>query len=658
LLLSSVLLLAGCRCGEQTKWLARIRTVEGGVTVEQMDARRGTGPHAAMDGEVLTLGHKLTTGPDGRAVLDLMGGGVLKVKPDSEVLFGQDQEEGPGLQLTLARGSVESAGDPEVAAARELVIAVGERKVKLARATRATVSAPRSAGADPGLSVSYGEATVVSPGGRSETVVAGEALTLTIPAPGEGGSEPDAGSITAPELVLYIEATGRGRVTIQPPGAARGRRLRRGEVVQVLPGTRITLARGAAVRYGPERGTGAELRGPARLMARKVARPGGAGDMVRLESEQGGINLRRMGKPGQASAAFTVQGVQVLPRITHREVDLRVQRDAQGGGSTVSVVHGEAVLTGATGTLVLEAGQEATLSGGAVDGPREPAPSGLTAQQGERARVFLPSRGANVTLAWTPVGGGAGALVEVARDPAMSRPLFADVIRRSRLTLARPGRGTLYWRVRPAGSKEPSRPARLTLLPDTSSKALRGTSVPHNVIQEQGGNTTVYYQNRLPRFTFRWKPIPGASRYLVKVLREQDLHSPVVVVSSASARVDLPGGRLGEGRYIWYVVGRDGSGARVATSKNRTLVVRYDNATPALQIISPREGQRSEGGQIMARGVALRGSKVFIGAEPVPLDESYRFERAVSLRKGSNRILFRVVHPRTGVSLHVRQVTW
>ena len=559
---------AGCSC-EPEGWLATVGAQSGEVTVDTVDGV--IQPHPAETGEFLSLGHRLRTGPSSRVVLQLRGGGELEVKPESEVLFGKGEAK-KQVKLTLARGSVQSSGTEQVAAANELVIAVGERKVRLARNTKATVSAPASPGAAPSLEVQFGQATVDRPGGESETVVAGNPLTLTIApaAPEEGKDEPLPAEERAPELVLYLEAGRKGRVLVQGTGEARARRVRPGEVVKVSPGSRITLIRGAVARVGPENGRGTEIRGPAKFMAREVKRPGGGGSTLRLESEEGGLNLKRSGAPGETSAGFTADGVHILPRITHRRVEIKVVRDTDAGGSIVEVLSGQAVLTSRGERLVLEVGQEGSLFEGGIDGPREPAPSGLTVQEGAVVRVFQPDRGATgLTLAWDPAKSGKGALVEVSRSPSMKRPLFADVISRNRLTLARPGRGTLYWRVRrldDSGSPGEGKLGRATLVRDTSNRALKGTRAPHNVIQENYGDTTVYFQNKLPRFTFRWDAMAGADRYQVKILSEQNLTRPQALLSTAATRADLAAGKLGEGRFIWYVVGRDRAGAMVGSS--------------------------------------------------------------------------------------------
>ena len=92
----------------------------------------------------------------------------------------------------------------------------------------------------------------------------------------------------------------------------------------------------------------------------------------------------------------------------------------------------------------------------------------------------------------------------------MSRPIFSDIIKRNVLTIPDARRGNLFWRVAPVGANGrhgSPRSGRLVLVNDTSYRALKDLRTPKNTIHESYGDTTVYYQNRLPIFTFRWGAI-------------------------------------------------------------------------------------------------------------------------------------------------------
>ena len=62
------------------------------------------------------------------------------------------------------------------------------------------------------------------------------------------------------------------------------------------------------------------------------------------------------------------------------------------------------------------------------------------------------------------------------------------------------------------------------------------------------------------------------------------------------------------------------------------------------------------GTQVEVKGIAIRGSKVFVNGAAATLDGAYRFTHQVGLHPGQNTVLFRVSHPRSGSSFYIRRV--
>lgn len=639
----------GCKKDVPPNWIARVKSVTG-KKVKAVEGKPPQFRYLKVE-DYLEVGARIETGPRSQAVLTLSNGGELLVKPDSIVIFRTDSSK-KKVELSLTKGSVVGTGAAEKEAA-ELVIGVGGKKVRLTRAAKARIVAPRKGAEAPSVTVTYGKATVEGPSGQEETIVAGKTLTLELPVrkPDAGPpARPDmsAGVVVAKELVFFLESTGRGKVQVRGPGDARPRTVRRGQTVTVVPETEIILARGAKVVIGEEKGKGTEVRGPAQLVAKAV--PSGApGEKasIRLERTKGDLHITDRGKAGKTGSGFMVEGVRIIPRITHERMDLWVR---QGNGeNVVEIKAGEATLIGKDRTLVLQSGQKAGLRRGAILGPRRPRASPLKIRNPGTIRVFVPGAGVPITFQWTAAD---RTLVEAGM-------YFSDVVQRKALTLPRVTRGTLHWRIRPLDAAgKPGEGARGTVhvVRDTSHMRLRGAVTPKNLIRERDGNTTVYYQNRLPRFTFRWQAMPEADVYQVKVFRERNLTRPLVNVKTRKTRTSLKPGKLREGVYLWYVAGRTRAGKLVRTSRSRTMAIKYDNATPNVQITHPRNGQAVAGGEVEARGVAIRGSKVFVNGAPATLDGAYRFTHRVSLKPGENIILFKVVHPRSGSSYYMRRL--
>ena len=105
------------------------------------------------------------------------------------------------------------------------------------------------------------------------------------------------------------------------------------------------------------------------------------------------------------------------------------------------------------------------------------------------------------------------------------------------------------------------------------------------------------------------------------------------------------------------MVGLGSAGKLVRASKSRKVTVRYDNATPDVQIVYPRNGIRVGAASIVTRGVAMPGSKVFVNGAAVTLDRTFRFSHPVRLKTGLNFINFRVQAPQRGNSFYLRRVT-
>jgi hypothetical protein len=658
-------MLLGCSRDLPEEWIALVERLTGSAWISI-----GAGAHeptrAAKAGDPLVVGNRLETGPRSEAILRLRDGGTLRVKPSSVVRFLPGQaEKVPSLELE--RGAV--VGSASEVEASELVIGVGGRRVHLPRKAVATVtSAAGGAGEGARLQVAFGEASVEGSSGARERVLAGKVLELSLGPTKKAvvpSARPDAGApatvVSSREMVFFLRATSEGGVSLRRPTDPRAIPVKRGQAIPLVEGARVTLSARGAILVGPEKGAATAIQGPGELVAKQV--PSSAPDepeSLVLEGTRGNLRLSGEGSgPAVApSSGITVDGVKVQTRATWKRVDVRVRRE-RGRGATVEVVAGEAVLVGKDHKVVVEAGQEATLRAGNVSAPQGPPAGPHLLRPSGAVRVFVRGGGTPFSLKLGALEGARGHLVEVSESPSMVKPLFADVITRPVLTLPRQGRGTLYFRVRPAlanGELGKGTHGRVTFLKDTSDRELKDRRPPQNTLLESFGNTTVYYQNLLPRFTFRWNAIPGAETYQLKIFKEQNLRQPVLAVDSKVPSASLAAGKLLEGSYLWYVAGRDAAGTLVRTTKGVSLAIRYDNATPDLQIVQPRDGSTITTATVDASGVALRGSRVFINGAQAALDEGFRFQHTVALSPGENILVFRVEDPKGGSSLYQRRV--
>lgn len=641
-------LVGGCSGKPAADWVARLEAATG--SVEVVDAP-GLAPRVGHVGLYLRVGAQLRTGVDSRAVLALRNGGRLAVQPNSLVQFAS---EAPARQLRVGLKSGSVIGKASEVAASELVVGVGARTVRLAAAAAAEITA-REKHEDSTILVTYGEAEVEGPDGKRR-VVEGETFTFTPPRRPDAGArkaEPPP-SVQAPPLVFFLEATGKGRVLIRAPGGRGFVVVRKGVPVQIRPGTEVLVSRGATVHLGDEKGKATLLTGPAQVKLLEVAGQEHGGSSVKLESLGASMHISAAGEAGKTAAPLELEGVKVTPRIAYRRLEVKSRRER--GRSVLSVISGEALLEGKSTRLRLEAGQEAVLHAGDISGPHGPPPAAMEVKGPGALRVFTASPSIPVTFRWQ--AGKHGALVEVGRP---ERPLFSDIIRRSLLTLPQLPRGAHQWRVRRLDGNGVPEPGgiegRLLLVKDTSFRSLKDRQAPRNIIHESYGNTTVYYQNVLPRFTFRWEPMASRARYQVKIYREQALGTPVFTGETSQCELSVPRGKLGEGAFLWYVAGRQPDGTLIRSTSSRRLAIRYDNATPDLQIIYPQNGLRVEEPTLETRGVTIPGSRVTINGVRAELDETYRFTHSVKLKPGLNVIVYLVTDRRRGSSYYLREVT-
>ncbi|MCB9557736.1 MAG: FecR domain-containing protein [Deltaproteobacteria bacterium] len=649
--------IAGCD-QRPDDWLAEVQAFRG-----EAQRLRGTTIAPVKQPMFFRLGDRLQTGPRSQLELRLRNGGSLTVKPDTMIVFAA-RPTSEGLSLRLERGVV--IGTAAKLEAATLLIGVGRRKIALASAARAEVS---SANGRPGLVVEFGQATVSGPTGQREIVVAGKPLSFAprrpdaavdavVEAAGDAdvAHSEDAAQPASERRSLAVEVLG-GRVLVQSPDRQRFVRLRGRRPSRLLSQSTLRLRPGSTVRLRGSTGAPLFLRGPATFVVGEKKDATGR-RVLAIERIEGTLISHVRGRPGQVLSPVLIESVLITPRIRHRESELAIERAA--GKVSLELRRGAAELREASGRrLPIEAAQRAELSAGRVSGPRSLPPGPLRIEADGGRRLFSGSARVPLTLRWLRPAGVGEVLVEVSPRSSMAEAIFADRLQRQELTLG-VGRGRYFYRVRPVmadGSlAKPLLSGHLRVLPDTSHRALANLARPRNTLRASDRNTEVYYQNRLPHFTFSWSPIPRATRYRLKLFGEQHLRQPLVERLTRRTSLALRPGLLREGGYLWYVSGLAADGSLVRTTGERRLTIRYDNATPDLQIRRPREGQRVAAAMVEAAGVTIPGSKVYIDGKAVELDRSSRFRQPIALRRGRNIIVFRVVDKKRGSSYYLRTV--
>ena len=174
-------------------------------------------------------------------------------------------------------------------------------------------------------------------------------------------------------------------------------------------------------------------------------------------------------------------------------------------------------------------------------------------------------------------------------------------------------------------------------------------SAPRNTLEADGRSYTVLFQNLLPVLEVRWPGAPEASQYRLLVQlptgRELslDLKAPVHVFAA---------GELPEGRHQLHFEQLP----RGARSRQTTIDLRFDNASPAASLKLPPVAGFDPGAAVKIAGIALPGAQVSVLGQRLPLDAQGRFAGDAPVPPGTQAIAVRIQHPRTGVRYYVRRV--
>jgi hypothetical protein len=148
--------------------------------------------------------------------------------------------------------------------------------------------------------------------------------------------------------------------------------------------------------------------------------------------------------------------------------------------------------------------------------------------------------------------------------------------------------------------------------------------------------------------TFHW---PGAPRNGAITFHASATSGAVKRSPAPSGSAALPAGALGEGTYrFWF----DVDGHPDQRSAETTLVIGFDNAAPAAEIQSPREGQPLTP-TVHVSGVAAEGSSVTVSGVSIAVDGQGRFSGDVPGPAEGHRVLaVRIAHPARGVHYFIR----
>jgi hypothetical protein len=199
--------------------------------------------------------------------------------------------------------------------------------------------------------------------------------------------------------------------------------------------------------------------------------------------------------------------------------------------------------------------------------------------------------------------------------------------------------GTYTYRVRCANKKVVRGSVRV--IRDAGHKPLP-RAAPRTLVEPDGREYVISYQNLLPELTLVWRDAPARSSYQFVILPAA---GEARRIKSATPRVSLKSGELAEGSYKFWVEIPETGGR----SDEARILIDFDNAAATASI----ERVQTKNGKLAVTGTAIEGTTVSAGESRIPLDRHQRFNIELAPQGGEDRVAIRISHPKLGVHYYV-----
>lgn len=611
---------ATARCADEPPPNEDVATVlesGGGATV-----RHGDEVAPASKGTKLVAGDRLSTGADGRVRLGFPGGNEVDLEPGSSAAIEHSQGPGARLGLKLDQGSARAV---TVSRGARLVIGTPFGRVDVATASDVEVSAAS-------LVVHVGSIEVTRPDGQKQVVLAGARFVIGGPAAGTEETTPEV--ILAP--LKFILTTASRQVQIRGPTDPDWRAS--GKREELKPDVRVRTRQADETRLQLDSRAAVVLRSNTEIATRESGKTAG-GSAAHLELSSGSATFIA-GRDADGAGGHEIEVAGRRLRIEPGPEAANVDVVTDGRGQTQVAVHlGRAALEGGE---VVEAGYAVTLAAGqAAVSPVPLARTFIELAPGGSAVVYCGGRVPPVRFTWAAGEAKAPFAVELASDERFTRKVLREEVSKPGFVYDQLKLGSWYWRVRVGGAWQTG-----TLVIARE----RGVDCPRckrvNIVEETGEETTVYYQEKVPAITMRWRAATGAVKYRVRIFAAGALDRPRFAEEVVDTTLALPAGRLTEAAYAWSVQALDSAGNVLASGPVNGLTLTYDNGVAGLLIRTPRSGVTTRETSIPSAGEVALGEKLVVNGAPVPLDGKGRFATKVGLVKGLNQIVYQL--PGTG----------
>lgn len=589
-----VLAAFGCR-KQEPPVVARLEQKE--ATVERMASAQAPWQPAKI-GDGFVIGSAVRTGDNAHAKLRVGRSGKLDVKPNAIVYFDRNAQRSRD-DVKVETGSVElEAGDD--------MLGLGE--AVLDPHAKAEVS---SGPAGTTIVVRVGRALL-----EDNVIAAGQSVTLSA-AGAVAQQKPDAG--VAVKKGLSVAITGK-------PARMK---TKTGET-ELAVGTHDDVESGAGI-VTPD-GSTAEVTRDGASGATSGAAEVHVGDGSSLVTIASG------------TVALDAQTADAIARIPGGSVTTKTGGAAgvtvdKAGAATIDAQRGDTLVETAKGTESLAAGDSITVT---ADGKVEraappPKRTVATISAGESPVIHDAAAPAPLRIGFGTACTGPGT-VEVAKDRAFKRVIARSGGHDAANVLV--PAGSFFYRVRCPGK---GASGTLKVAKD-SGRAPLPKAAAKTVVEMDGREYTILYQNLLPELTLSWRTAPKKSSYTFVVKPPSGAEKRF---TSPTPKVTLRPGELREGTYTAWV---EPDGGR--KSDPGKLSIEFDNAAPSASI----EGIDEVGGTLHVKGTVIEGSTVTANGATIELDRHRRFSADLAPGADEDGAAVRIANSKGGIHYYVMRV--
>ncbi len=605
--------------GKKDNAIAELKKADGPIERQQ-----GEGAWASVKvGQLYYIGDAARTA-DAGAELQITGGGAtITMQPHTVLRFGG--KEG-NSKIAVELGAIDLAGNGLVG------LDVGDVRLKSGR-VRVTAK-----GEGATLTLEMGDASVSNLKGESFDMVIGSIVDLSVddvtvtsvPDAGVADAAVDApqDAAVAPDTAMLV-VSGK-KVELQNPGEKKWTAVE-GQLV-MTPGARVRVGKGSSAKVSAK-GTTLDMAGGSSMTL-------GEGLLLALDSgpAHGLVDAGGKGSVKLPGGAIELRGGQ------QSGADARL--DVSARDTKVAIARGNAELSGTTGgKLEMNRGESATLAKNGTIRVVEAIPNYYDFQvaAGESATIHDP-RGK--TAVQFQFGGKCkdGGFIEMDQNARFQTAKVSGGKDSANL-MAEAGQWAYRLRCSSgSGDSAPVASGRVRIMRDDGGRPL--PKQPATISIDADGRTwRVSYQSVIPIVKVSTKGVGSAFKLHIATGGKEQ------VFEGKGASINVPGSKLDEGTYTYYLE-RDGE----KDSKVSTLIIDFDNTAPQVYIQSPPAiSNKPWEPQVMVRGALMPGWTAAAGGVEIPVDKQRRFVGKVDKPTGTNTLAIRLSHPQRGVHYYLRR---